>query len=60
MAGFHMNSISLISDGDHIVLTTICAEYCLCAECLCSMTHYNITMGHDVAKDTPLWHHSGS
>ncbi len=30
----------------------------MCALFLCSMTHYDITIGHDVAKDAPLWHHS--
>ncbi len=28
----------------------------LCALLLCSMTHYDITMGHDVDRDAPLWH----
>ncbi len=41
-----------------------CAHYFLwilplCALVLCSMTHYDITMDYDVAKDAPLWHHSG-
>ncbi len=30
----------------------------LCALLLCSMTHYDIKMGDDVAMDAPLWHHS--
>ncbi len=48
---FHMISISLISGGDHP-----CAHYFvwilpLCVLRLCSMTHYDITMAHDVARD---------
>ncbi len=43
--------ISLICGGDHP-----CAHYFLwilplCALLLCSMTHYDITMAHDVARD---------
>ncbi len=56
---FHVISISLISNGDHP-----CAHYFLwilplCALLLCSMTHYDITMAHDVARDAPLWHNNG-
>ncbi len=59
MACFHVISISLISSGDHP-----CGHYCLwilplCALRLCSMTHYDITMAHDVARDAPLWHNNG-
>ncbi len=28
----------------------------LCALLVRSMTHYDITMGHDVVRDAPLWH----
>lgn len=38
MAGYHVISISLMS---------------LLALLLCSMTHYNITMGPDMSKDAP-------
>ncbi len=31
----------------------------LLALLLCSMTHYNITMGHDVARNAWLWHNNG-
>ncbi len=24
------------------------------------MTHYDITMDHDIAKDAPLWHQAGN
>ncbi len=59
MACFHVISISLISSGDHP-----CAHYLLwilplCALLLCSMTHYDITMAHDIARDAPLWHKNG-
>ncbi len=40
MACFHVISISLISNGDYP-----------CALLLLSMTHYDITMGNDVARD---------
>ncbi len=51
MACFHVISISLIFSGDHP-----CAHYFLwilplCALLLCSMTHYDITMGNDVVRD---------
>ncbi len=58
MAYFHVISISLMSGGDHVVFTTFCGDY-LRALLLCSMTHYNIIMGHGVAKDAPLSRHSG-
>ncbi len=59
MAYFHVVSISLISTGDHP-----CAHYFLwilplCALLLCSMTHSDITMGHDVVRDAALWHNNG-
>ncbi len=59
MSCFHVISISLISGGDHP-----CAHYFLwilplCALHLCSMTHYDITMAHDVARDASLWHNNG-
>ncbi len=58
MACFHVISTSLISDGDHP-----CAHYFLwilplCALLICSMTHYDITMGHDVVRDAPLWNNN--
>ncbi len=31
----------------------------LSAPLLFSMTHYDITMAHDIARDTPLWHNNG-
>ncbi len=31
----------------------------LCALLLCSITHYDITMSHDVVMDAPLWHNNG-
>ncbi len=51
MACFHVISISLISSGD-----LPCALYVLwilpvCALLLCSMTHYDTTMGHDIVRD---------
>ncbi len=58
MASFHVISISLISGGHHVVLTTFCGVP-LCALLLCSMTHYDITMDHDIGKDAQLWNHSG-
>ncbi len=51
MACFHVISITVISGGDHIVLTTVCGYY-LCALLLCSMTHYDITMAHELLKMT--------
>ncbi len=60
IACFHVISISLISSGDYP-----CAHYFfvwilpLCALFLCSMTHYDITMADDVARDAPLWHNNG-
>ncbi len=47
-----------------LVEITLCSRHYdmwrlpLCALLLCSMTHYDITMGHDIANDVPLWHHS--
>ncbi len=54
MACFHLIAISVISSGDHP-----CAHYVLwmlplCALLLCSMTHYDITMVHNVVMDAPL------
>ncbi len=59
MSCFHMISISLISGGDHP-----CAHYFLWllplyALLLCSMTHHDITMAHDVARGAPLWYSNG-
>ncbi len=31
----------------------------LLALCLCYMAHYDITMGHAIARDAPLWHNNG-
>ncbi len=50
MACVHVISRSLISGGDHP-----CAHYFLwilplCALLLCSMTHYDMTMAHDIAR----------
>ncbi len=55
MACFHVISIFLIPGGDYP-----CAHYFLwilplCALLLSSMTHYDITMAHDIARDAPLW-----
>ncbi len=41
------------------VLTTCLWILPLCALLLCSMTHYDITMGHDVVRNAPLWHNNG-
>ncbi len=30
----------------------------LCALLLCSISHYDITMGHDVVMDAALWHNN--
>ncbi len=59
MACFQVISTSLISGGDHP-----CAHYFLwilplCALPLCSMTHYDITMGHDIVRNAPLWNNNG-
>ncbi len=55
VACFHLISISLITP----VLTTFLWILPLCALLLHSMTHYDITMGHDVVRDAPLWHNNG-
>ncbi len=39
------------------VLTTFCGYYPY-ALLLCSVTHYDITMAHEVARDAPLWHNN--
>ncbi len=31
-----------------------------CVHCFYSITHYNITMGHNVVTDAPLWHNNGN
>ncbi len=41
------------------VLTTFLWILPLCALLLCSMTHYDITMGHDVVRGAPLWNNNG-
>ncbi len=52
MACFHVISISLISGGDHPCAHYFLSILPLCALLLCSMTHYDITMGHDVVMCT--------
>ncbi len=37
------------------MITTFLWILPLCAQLLCSMTHYDITMAHDVGRDAPLW-----
>ncbi len=46
-----MISISLISDGDHLCELYFWWRLPLCILSLCSMTHYDITIGNDVAND---------
>ncbi len=41
------------------VLTTFLWILPICALLLRSMTHYDITMGHDIVRDAPLWHNNG-
>ncbi len=38
-----------------IVLTMFCGDLPLWALLLCSMTHYDITMGHDIAEVASQW-----
>ncbi len=47
MAYFHVISIPLISSGDYP-----CAHYILGRLSLCSVTHYDIKMDNDVARNT--------
>ncbi len=54
MACFHMISISLISGGDHPCTHYYLWGLLLCVLLLCSMTHYYITMGHDIARDATI------
>ncbi len=55
MACFHVISISLISGGDRRCAPFFLGILPLCALLLCSITHYDITMAHDIARDVPLW-----
>ncbi len=50
MACFHVISISLISSGDHPFAHYFLWILPMCALPLRSMTHYDITMAHDVAR----------
>ncbi len=47
---FHM--ISLISDGNYPCVHYFLWRLPLCALLLCSMTHYDIKIGNNVARDT--------
>ncbi len=60
MTYFHVISISLISGGDHVVLTTFCGYY-PCVHYFCGFTvgndvakdmHCDVTMGNDLAMCT--------
>ncbi len=48
---FHVISISLIPDGDYTCAHCFLGRLPLCTRLLCSMTHYDITMGNDVARE---------
>ncbi len=51
VACFYVISISLISNWDHSCSDYILWRLHLCTQCLCSMNHFDITMGNDVAID---------
>ncbi len=54
------NDIAMFSRDLHILDLQWRSHLCsLFALLLCSMTHYDFTMGHDVARDVPLWHNNG-
>ncbi len=57
---FHVISISLISGGDHTCTHYFLWRLPLCTLLLCSMTHYDITMGHNISGDAPLCHLIGN
>ncbi len=52
MACCHVISISLISDGDYPYAHYFMWRLLLCALLLCSITHYDSTMGNHVVSDT--------
>ncbi len=51
MACFHVISISMIFDGDYPCAHHFMWRLPLSTLLLCSMTHYDITMGNNVARD---------
>ncbi len=51
MACFHMISISLIFDEDYRCAYYFLCRLPLCVLLVCSMTHYDITMGSDIARE---------
>ncbi len=55
MACFHVISISLISGVDHPCALYFLCRLSLCTLLLCCMTHYDITMGHNIDRYAPLW-----
>ncbi len=51
MACFERNLHNQISSGDSIQRTTFCGNQVVDTTFFCSMTHYDITIGNDVAWD---------
>ncbi len=50
VACFEQNFHILISGGDSVLNTTFCEDH-IVGTTFCFMTHYDITMGNDIAKD---------
>ncbi len=50
MACFELNLHTKISSGYSVLCTTFCRDH-ICTLRFCSMTHYDITIANDVAKD---------
>ncbi len=50
MACFERNLNTEISGGDSVRSTTFCVDHVMDTT-FCSMTHYDITIGNDVARD---------
>ncbi len=51
MACFEWNLHNQISSRDSVQSTTFCGNQVVDTTCFCSMTHYDITIGNDVARD---------
>ncbi len=50
MAGFERNLHTQISDGDSVLSTTFCGDH-IVDTIFCSVAHYDITIGNDIARD---------